>query len=188
MKKIIGVLVVLLFATGVFGQYNINRLSFVEYRSGRLATIEDKIRHHNNINDDFEWIDYIHFIKDNKLYLFSYEPVGEPVPYCSRNVYLYSRDITDINAPWKKASGSIINNCYSRTCFSDVDFFTYNKDRHFDSAGKIVETDDGFELTIEWDLFSTINGAEFMGRTKLKYRFVHNPYGRVEYLHERVYE
>lgn len=189
MKKIIGIFAILLIATGVFGQMNIRNHSFIERTSKGLITIEDAI-HRNNITDgNFDWIDYIHFVRDGKLFLLSYEPKENHKSNGSRDVYLYSKDINDINNPWERASRKIMTNSYSTHSFCDVDFFTYDKDYHNTSIGKIVENDDGtVMITIGWELFSTVRGAKFVDEHELTFKFVHNPYGRVEYLHERIYK
>lgn len=162
MKKLIGILAVLLMTTTVFGQKFIRNLSFIEgvdepfieFESGRLRTVEDHIRYSFTTITNYEWIDYIHFVQNDRLFLLSYEPKEDYLFGGDRDIYLYSRDITDINSPWEKASDVVMtNNWEDPKNYNDVDFFIYNENRHNNSVGEVVVEDDCVKITIGWEMF-----------------------------------
>lgn len=191
MKKLIGLLVLLFITTGVFGQAFIRKSSFIEVTEGFInhkfpaLTIAEVILD-DNITEDFDWIRYIHFVKDGKLFILSYELKEdlEKIGF-SRGIYLYSKEIHNVNSPWKKASAVIMTNSFSENCYDEVDFFLAEKSR--DSVGKVEFNDDGsIEITIGWILMDNVNNN--CVDHVLKYSFVANPYGKVDYLHQRVYK
>ena len=112
MRNFFGILVLVFFTTNVFGQKFIRDWSFVQSTPTGNNTIEDAIHRRNIIGDNYDWIDYIHFVKNEKLFILSYEPKEDPMDGGSRDIYLYSKDINDINSPWKKASQVIMTNSY----------------------------------------------------------------------------
>ena len=183
MKKLIGLITVLLFSTSVFGQAFIRSYSFIEATQTGNNTIEDAINRTNIKFTDFDWISYIHFVKDGKLFILSYEPKENRMSYGSRNIYLYSNDINNINSPWEKASSVIMSNSFGTHCYDEVDFFLAEKS--FGSKGKVeFKDDDSIEITIGWSVMNNVIN-DCVG-SELKYRFVPDGFGG--YLHERVYE
>lgn len=113
MKKIIGVIILMLITIGTFGQKFIRKSSFIESTPTGNNTIEDWI-HMGGNNGDYSWIDYVHFIQNGRLFLLSYEPSetftsGHKIPPNSgRDIYLYSKDTSNINSPWVKASDVVL--------------------------------------------------------------------------------
>jgi len=184
MKNLFGILAILLLSTSVFGQAFIRNRSFVETSPTGNNTIEDAINRDNFHYTNFDWISYIHFIKNGKLYLLSYEPVENYLNPGCRDIYLYSKDLNNLNSPWEKASAAIMTNCYGTQCYDEVDFFLAEKS--FGSKGNVEIKDDCIEITIGWSVMNKVTNS--CDGSELKYTFVHNPYGRVEYLHERIYE
>ena len=164
MKKLIGILVVLFITTGVFGQKFIRDHSFIETTPTGNNTIEDAINRTNIEFTNFNWIHYVHFVKDDKLFLLSYEPIEDlEVMGFSRSIYLYSKDIHNVNSPWEKASDVVMTNYWgSHNNHNEVDFYIYDENKHNSSVGKVVVRDDGcVEMTISWELFQN-------GRQKMK--------------------
>lgn len=183
MKKLIGLFVILFIITNVFGQSFIRDHSFIEKTPKGLTTIEDALIWENLPDNNFDWINYIHFVKDGKLFLLSYEPVENlDIIGFSRGIYLYSKDINNLNSPWKKASAVIMTNSYSSHSYSDVDFFLAKKS--FGSVGNVEIKDDCIEITIGWSVMNKVRND--CVSSKLKYEFVPNGFGG--YLHGRVYK
>ena len=152
MKKIIGMMVILFFTTGIFGQKFIRNLSFIEPKPNKIEM--------SVINQflNFGEIDYVHFVKNDRLFLLAFEPNERYMYGVDRDVYLYSKDIKNIDSPWEIASDVVARcNWIDLNNFSDIDFFTYNKDRHNTSMGKVVVVDSCVKITIEFDVITNGN-------------------------------
>lgn len=153
MKRLVGLLMLLFITTGVFGQKFIRSHSFIESTPTGNNTIEDWIRDDGD-NGDYKWIPYVHFINKGRLYLLSYEPKEDRLFGGYRDIYLYSKDINDINSPWEKASNAVMRNHWkSGDDHDEVDFFIYDKDKHNSSVGKVVVKNEYVEITIGWELW-----------------------------------
>jgi len=153
MKKLIGIFVILLIGTAVFGQKYIRKFSFIEVREKFLdgtfdaVTVEENLRKYH-VGDDYDWINYVNFIVDDRIYLLSYEPVDDRTKMgLDRQIYLYSKDINDYTSPWEPASEAVL------TCFfddgknyTDVDFWW--ADRSNGSVGTINAVGDVREIII----------------------------------------
>ena len=160
MKKVIGMLAILFIATEVFGQKFLTKYSFIE-RSKTQNTIEDWIITGNN-NGNFDWIRFVHFIKDDKLYLISYEPLP-PSPTCYpypdntvRGVYLYSKSLDNLNSPWEKASDVLANGIWMGV-HGFIDFDFYRAEKSSGSVGNVVVNGD--YVTIIIDYYGIIDGS-----------------------------
>ena len=153
MKKIIGLLAVLFITTGVFGQKFIRSHSFIETTPTGNNTIEDAIQ--RGVNDNYEWIDYVHFIQNGKLYMLSYEPNEKHSYGVDRSIYLYSKDTTDIDSPWEIASNCIsTSNWLDIRNYSEFDFFVYDKEQHNSSVGKVDVQENSVLITIKYELMT----------------------------------
>lgn len=157
MKKLIGLFVVLFITTGVFGQKFIRSHSFIETTPTGNNTIEDAIRSWN-IKGDYEWIDFVHFVQNGKLYLLSYEPKdvftsGNKIHAgTTRDIYLYAKDTADINSRWKEASELVMTSKWNHIRdYGEVDFFRSDVSRG--SKGEVVIEGNFVYITI---------GVEFM--------------------------
>lgn len=183
MKKLIGIFAVLFITTGVFGQKFIRDHSFIESTPyEKTLTIDDGIRRGNPPDNNFKWINYVHFVEGDRLFLLSYEPIKDlqAIDF-SRSIYLYSKDINDKNSPWEIASDVIMTNHWqSHDNHNEVDFYIYDKDRHNSSVGRVVKRDDGcVEMTISWELFQ--NGRQTMKDTMT---IIFTPVGNNKYIHK----
>jgi len=97
MKKLIGLSAVLFITTSVFGQKFFRDFSFIETTPSGLNTIEDDIRDTVIFAGFYKYL--VHFEANNRVFLLSYEPEQDN----SRDIYLYSKDISDRNSSWEKA-------------------------------------------------------------------------------------
>ena len=185
MKKIIGIFAILLLGITVFGQAFLRSPSFIETTEKGGYTIEDDIRNPDWVDFERKYKRYVHFIQNDILFLLSYEPKEDYTSLGSRGIYLYSKDINDINSPWIKASEIIMTNSFSSFCYDEVDFKLAKDSRG--SVGNVKINDDNtIEITIGWLLMNRItNNCE---GSVLKYRFVPNGFGRNKYLFERIYK
>ena len=180
MKKIIGILAILFITTGVFGQKFIRDHSFIEATPTGNNTIEDAINRTNIKFTNFDWIHYVHFVEGDRLFLLSYEPVEDIMNPEHRCIYLYSKDINNVNSPWEKASDAIMTNHWqSHNNHNEVDFFIYNEKKHNSSVGKVVVKEDCVEMTISWELFQ--NGRQTMKDTMT---VIFTPVGNNQYAHQ----
>jgi len=179
MKNLIGILVLLFVTTGVFGQKFLRSTSEVE-------RTEETIQRWNVIDGNYDWIDCIHFIQNDRLYLLSYEPneiftSGKKIPTgAGRDIYLYSKDINDINSPWEKASNIIMtNNWINGLNYNEVDFFIYNEKRHNSSVGSVIVEKNCIKIIIGFDSMS--NGNILINEEPITITFV--PAGNNKYIH-----
>jgi hypothetical protein len=161
MKKLIGLLVIAFITTGVFGQAFIQKYSFIEKSPMGGNTIEDAIHLWHVTDGNYDWVDYVHFVKNDRLYLLSYEPNEifsgrKRIPSGSgRDIYLYSKDINNIDSPWEQASPVVMTNLWISTItYDEVDFFIYDEKQHNSSIGSVVVKDDCVELTIGWEVMT----------------------------------
>jgi hypothetical protein len=155
MKKIIGFIVIMFISTGVFGQ------KFIRSES-EFERTENAIHIWNVTDGDYDWVDCVHFIKNDRLYLLSYEPDEEFESTIvldagrGRDIYLYSKDINDINSPWIKASDVVTRSIWLNiTNYSEVDFFRSEKSRG--SKGNVVVDGENIKITIGYELMT--NGS-----------------------------
>jgi len=170
MKKLIGLFAVLLITTGVFGQKFIRSHSFIESTPTGNNTIEDAIHRWNVTDGDYDWVAYVHFVQDDRLYLLSYEPNERRMFGVNRDIYLYSKDINDINSPWEKASDIVMtSNWINIQTYDEVDFFIYNEKKHNSSVGEVVVKDDCVELTIGYDVMT--NGRVSINEAPITFTF-----------------
>ena len=154
MKKLIGIFVVLFITTGVFGQKFIRDHSFIKATPTGNNTIEDAINRDGITFTNFDWISYVHFIQDDRLFLLSYEPKEDRMFAGSRTIYLYSKDLNDVTSPWELASDAVMTNQWTNHKNHDeVDFFIYDENRHNTSVGKVVEEDGCVMMTIGWEMW-----------------------------------
>ncbi len=177
MKKLIGLFAVLFITTGVFGQNFIQGLSFIETTPTRNNTIEDHIRDVSTFsNGDYSWIHYVHFIANEKLYMLSYEPEENyyrPNDVKSRSVYLYSKDTCNIHDEWQKASEVVTTTTWlNRDEYCEIDFFTYDENKHNTSVGNVVMEGDTVVMTV--GLMKAANGNHY--RTE-KMKLIFKPDG-----------
>lgn len=156
MKKIIGILAIMFIAIGVFGQKSIRNYSFIESTPTGNNTIEDAIQRWNVTDGDYDWINYVHFVQNERLYILAYEP-DENFEYgVDRDVYLYSKDIHDINSPWVKASNVVsTSNWLNIRNYSEFDFFLSEKSRG--SKGKVDVQENCVIITVGYELMT--NGS-----------------------------
>ena len=154
MKKLIGIIAVLFITTGLFGQKFIRSHSFIEATPTGNNTIEDAMQ--NDVPDgNYEWVRYVHFIRDGKLYLLSYEPNSDFRMGVDRSVYLYYKDTSDADNPWVKASNVVMtSNWWNTRNYTEVDFF--RKDKSRGSKGEVFIVDDIVYITIGFE--SMTNG------------------------------
>ena len=148
MKKLIGIFAILLIGTAVFGQKFIRDHSFVERTPTGNNTVEDAINRKNLQYTNYDWINYVHFVVDDRLYLLSYEPVdNKNKTGLNRQVYLYSKDINDNASPWVEASEAVLSCGFmDLKNYTDVDF--YRADRSRGSVGTINAVGDVREIII----------------------------------------
>lgn len=157
MKKIIGILGILFITTSVFGQVNIGGLSHIE-------------RYNWQGTDDF-----VHFttvINDHThYYILAYEPNFPRGHYSGieRNVYLYCietsdspwvrvSDIESSGSRWLRVSDAVLENYYyGSKNFQDVDFYTYDENRHNTSNSTV--TLDGNNVIFTLDVHKMENGS-----------------------------
>lgn len=148
----------LFITTTFFGQAFLRSYSFVEATPTGNNTIEDAIHLWNvSADDDFKWIPYVHFVKNDRLFLLSYEPNGRRGDGLNRDIYLYCKDINDINSSWDKASDVVMTSIWiDHNNYNEIDFYAYDKDQHNTSIGKVVEENDCFIITVKFE--SMVNG------------------------------
>lgn len=189
MKKLIGIFAILLLGTAVFGQKFIRDYSFINAREDFLngkfdaLTVEENIRKYH-VGDDYDWINYVHFVVDDRLYLLSYEIVDNINKMgLNRQIFLYSKDITDNTSPWEPASEAVLTCGFTDSKqYTDVDFWW--EDRSRGSAGTINVLDDCVEMTI--GVYRKQAGSiVFDG--KLKITFTPSPISTNFYSYEKCY-
>jgi hypothetical protein len=152
MKKIIGILAVLFIATGVFGQKFIRHYSLIELTPNGInapQTTEDWIRSDNVVGGDYDWISYVHFVRDGKLYMLAYEPV----PYddfkagVDRDIYLYCKDTNDVSGSWSRASERVTTAIWRNT-HNYTEFDLFRKDKSRGSKGEVYIEGNQIYITI----------------------------------------
>jgi len=161
MRTIIGFVLIILIVPKVYGQKNIRNLSNIERtRYQYSGTVEDAIytAFEANKNDSFKSIDYVHFIKNDKLFLLAYEPLkGETYSfYGKRSIFLYCRDVSNKNGKWELASDTVMTNYYyfeslASENYRDIDFFVYDKNYHNTSIGRVLVEPDCIKITVGVD-------------------------------------
>lgn len=132
MKKLIGIFAILLIATVVFGQKFVrDELLMVSIEKGQ-TTVED----------------YVHFEANDRVFLLAYEPVpNRTMNGLVRNIYLYSKDISDVTSSWELASDMVYTGRFGNAKnYNDVDFYRSSKSRG--SVGTVNVLDDSVEMTI----------------------------------------
>jgi hypothetical protein len=178
MKNIIRILVLLFITTSVFGQSFIRSHSFIESTPTGNITIEDAL--HDGDNGNFDWIRYVHFVKDGWLYLLSYEPKEDHLSGGDRKIYLYKKKIENLNSPWENACADVsllnpdyvngryisndtilvpkavkMNSWHDGDNYQDVDFF--RKELSFGSSGEVIFEGDNVKITIRYS--EIVNGV-----------------------------
>jgi hypothetical protein len=154
MKRLIGLITILLLSSNVFAQKHINRVSEIETTPTANNTIEDEIRDPKFPNNDFDWIRTVHFLKDGRLYLLAYEPLvvpkGRIIFSGKRSVYLYFKDTTDNYNPWVKASDVVIEN-YEIDCKNYQDLNLYRVGYTKECVGEVVFDNNNVKITVGLD-------------------------------------
>lgn len=144
MKKLIGVLTILLLATGVFGQINLGGRSPVEQYNWQNTT---NLAHFTTtINEKTHY------------YILAYEPNYPDGCYedTKRNVYLYN--IETSGSRWLKVSDAVMTNYFQNTNnYVDVDFFLYNE--HTQNMSHSYVTMDGLNVIFTLDVHKKVNGC-----------------------------
>lgn len=165
MKKIIGLLTILLFTTTVFGVINIGDRSHIEYGVWSEKT--------NMVHFTTEWNGHKYF------YMLAYEPNFSVGTYdgMERNVYLYAylidvpyreswsesqnkreKELSLEGARWIRVSDAVLNNYYIDWFnYQDVDFFTYDKDYQNSSNSSVVV--EGNTVTFTLGIHKKENGS-----------------------------
>lgn len=166
--------------TGVFGQKFIRSHSFIEATPTGNNTIEDAINRTNIEFTNFDWIHYVHFVQNDRLFLLSYEPKEDRMFGGSRSIYLYSKDLNDVTSSWEEASDAVMTNHWSSDRNHDeVDFFIYDKNKHNSSVGKVIVEDGCIKMTIGWEMY--VDGSELI-RKPITITF--KPVGDNKYSHQ----
>ena len=163
MKKLIGLFVVLFITTGVFGQKFIRSHSFIETTPTGNNTIEDAIRSWNITGGDYDWIKYVHFVQNGRIYMLAYEPNekftsgNKIMAGTTRDIYLYSKDTADVNSPWEQASEIVMTSLWNNIRdYGEVDFFRSELSRG--SKGEVIVDGDKVYITIGLEIMT--NGGE----------------------------
>ncbi len=149
MKNLFTLLIGLMLVNNIYGQILIRDYSDIETN----GYVERNIHCFKDNLGDYSWIENIHFIKNEYLYVFAYEPL---VRYAidgymtfmegERNLYLYRKDIRNIDNPWIVSSDVIMTN-YVRNLamdFKDVLLTTKN----FHGNADIIQNKDEYTITI----------------------------------------
>lgn len=159
MKKLIGLFIIMLFSSNIFGQ------ALTEYSNIELdpvRTVEGMIQGDKSGNV-FTWIDKIvaiHFLKGDILYLLTYEPLPKGMRGCEipdgfeRNVYLYKKDISNVKNPWFITSDIVFTGKW-------IDWRN-NRDIKL-TYSKIIE--EGENLVVEVEFHNMIN-SQYGGNVK----------------------
>lgn len=159
MKKLIGLLTVLFLTINAFGQPNIGKLSYVERSRTKNNTVEDGML--NGVPCDTTTL--VSFYLGKYFYLLAYEPnfpLGSSHP-TERNVYLYRKDITDLDNRWIKASDVVVTGAYADSKFYyDFDFYKYDADYHNTSNSKVEFK--GYDLWITLTVHQMIEGIAYI--------------------------
>ena len=154
MKKTIGILAILLVSISVFGQPLIKQKAAIEIYSGNLYAENGELI-----------VSPVHFIANDRIFMVSYEPLAERVPYdvpvnlkdnevIEAELFLYSRDLSKSNSDWEIASVEDINGKYKSANlgiyvmidafnYDEIDFETYGDRYEGVKNGKVVELPDG---------------------------------------------
>ena len=147
MKKLFGLILSLFVSTTIFGQIFYNDLAATEYSYWKDNSV-------------------LHFTIDEHYYVLSYEPnfIGL-YEGTKRNVYLYCRDTThSIDIPagrWKRVSDAVLENYYDDSKnYQDVDFYTYDVNRHNTSNSSVKVLDKyGRDVVFTLDIHKMVNGG-----------------------------
>jgi hypothetical protein len=140
MKKLIGLLAILMLTTTIFGQINYGNFSSIETTPTGNNTIEDGIRCGGGYNS----IPVVNLLREKFIYMLAYESTASNGKLgCYENtkrvVNFYCKDTTDVKNPWIKVCDSVFVGEYTnRNNYQDVDFFKYDSLRHNTSNSKIV--------------------------------------------------
>jgi len=153
MKKLIGLLAVLFITTGVFGQKFIRDHSFIETTPTGNNTIEDAIQSKDITNVNYNDIGYVHFVRNDKLYILAYEPDSEYYMGVDRDIYLYSKDLRNMDSPWEKASDIVLtSNWIDGRNYGEVDFWRSEKSRG--SFGKVDIDSNKVYITVGFEIMT----------------------------------
>lgn len=140
MKKLIGLLTILMLTISVFGQINYDKFSSIEPTPTGNNTIEDQIRSGLVYNS----IPVVSLLREKFIYMLAYESTssnGKLGRYenTRRVVNFYCKDTSDVKNPWIKVCDSVFVGEYTnRNNYQDVDFFKYDSLRHNTSNSKII--------------------------------------------------
>lgn len=172
MKKLFALLTGLMIVTSVFGQQLIRTYSDIEkvpfaknndtlYNYGYVEYSVKNILDENS--RDFSSIERVHFVVGDYLYVLAYEPLAQ---YASdhyetfnegeRKLYLYRKDISNINNPWIISSDVIMTNYVKNGSkdYKDVRLTTKN----FPYAdADIIQNKDEYTITIGVHVFKNKN-------------------------------
>ncbi len=123
MKSLFSLLVTYIFFTNIFGQIPIRDFSNIE----KNGYVERNIHIFKDNLGDFSWIQDLHFVKGNFLYVIAYEPLPDEAKdgYASfwgkRKLFLYRKNMINIDNPWIVSSDTIMTNYYN-DCNSGQDY------------------------------------------------------------------
>ena len=136
MKKLIGIVAILLITTGVFGQIFLCNKSIIE-------TIDISKELMENISEDN--FRYVSFIKNdfnrNFVYLLGYEPNFPNGCYdgTERSVYLYCLTNWYGTMDWIRVSDAVMTNyLHDSRNYRDVDFLKYDSEHHNTSNSEVA--------------------------------------------------
>jgi len=166
MKKIIGIILILLFTTTVFGQRFLNRKSAIVY-----GTWQDKTN-------------LVHFTTEsgnNKFfYILAYEPyVATGYSNTTRNVYLYCININPDNGAifrehynWIRACDEPILVHYYRDAdnYREADFYLYDEQYQNTSHSSVIKIGNDIEFTL--DIIDMIGGGFSKQQVKIKLKCI----------------
>lgn len=165
MKKIIGILIAVLFTITVFGQQNLNSRSLIEYRHWS------------------EWSNMSHFyierhlpngkLQHRYLYMLAYEPNFERglTDGMRRKIYLYCVDATPDNLgtfrehyDWIRVSDVILEGYYIDGAMKDYDFHMYNERTQNLSHSSVEVKDNGKTIIFTVDVTEQKGGEDYYTR------------------------
>jgi len=149
MKNLFTLLIGLMLVNNIYGQILIRDYSDIETN----GYVERNIHCFKDNLGDYSWIENIHFIKNEYLYVFAYEPL---VRYAidgymtfmegERNLYLYRKDIRNIDNPWIVSSDVIMTNYVRNLAMDFKDVLLTTKNFHGDAD--IIQNKDEYTITI----------------------------------------
>jgi hypothetical protein len=144
MKKLTGILMILLLATGVFGQINLGDRSPVEQYNWQRTT---NLAHFTTtVNEKTHY------------YILAYEPNYPDGCFddTDRSVYLYCIEVS--GSRWLKVSDAVMTNHFEDiNNYVDVDFFLYNE--HTQNSSHSYVTEVGYDRVFTLDVHTKVNGG-----------------------------